>query len=290
MYVAEQQLSSEEIIESLQETATLVDKLRERDILERRLREVRDLEERLQEVDEMAERLQEVIEEELGKEEVDQLREEEGDLEREVRIQAESTTETVLKKSAQRKETKEDEVDELEDQIKQVFLKGLLPEEKEVEVKQVSEKEVKDWSLLDDDLREKQYEIEKEWKNEVEEESGSSDVAGSTSVVAYQKVERRTKKRVTIVEERGLGCEEMDDVQLQAVVMSGERLVKEGTWRQTEIVEEITERGVTDRLQPEDPSQVAEKDVWFILFDCPPDKAVFIPPGKVFQLETSLIL
>lgn len=285
MYVAEQQLTSEEIIESLQETATLVDKLRERDILERRLREVRDLEERLQEVDEMAERLQEVIEEELGKEEVDQLREEEGDLEREVRIQAESTTETVLKKSAQRIETKEDEVDELEDQIKQVFLKGLLPEEEEVEVKQVSEKEVKDRSLLDDDLREKQCEIEKEWKNEVEEESGSSDVAGSTSVAAYQKVERRTQKRVTIVEERGLGCEEMADVQLQAVVMSEERLVKEGTWRQ-----DITERGVTDRLQPEDPSQVAEKDVWFILFDCPPYKAVFMPPGKVFQLETSLIL
>lgn len=287
MYVAEQQLTSEEIIESLQETATLVDKLRERDILERRLREVRDLEERLQEVDEMAERLQEVIEEELGKEEVDQLREEKGDLEQEVQIQHESMTEMVLKKSAQRIDTKEDE---LEDEIKRVFLKGLLPDEEEVEVKQVSEKEVKDRSLLDDGLREKLCEIEKEWKNEVEEKSGSSDVAGTTSVVAYQKVERRTKKRVTIVDERGLGCEEMDDLQLQAVVMSEERLVKEGTWRQTEIVEDITERGVTDRLQPEDPSQVAEKDVWFILFDCPPYKAVFIPPGKVFQLETSLIL
>lgn len=276
--MAEQQLTSEEVIERLQETVTLVDKLREMDNLERRLSKVRDLEERLQEVDEMAERLQEVIEEELGKEEVDQLREVVGELEQDVQAQAEAITEMVVKRSVQRIERKEDEVDELEDEIKQVFLKGLLPEEEEeedVEVKQVSKKEVTVGRLFDDGLRKEK--IENEWKIEVEERSDSSDVAGTMSVVAYQKVERRTKKRVTYVEKRGPRQKEMEDSQLQTVVLSEE------TIRQTEILEDITERELTERLRPGDPSQVADKDVWFILFDCPPYKAVFKPPGKVFS-------
>lgn len=276
MYVAEEQLTNQEIIERLQETVTLVDKLQEMENLERRLREVRDLEERLQEVDEMAEKIQEVIEEELGKEQVDQLRKELGDLEQ----QAEAVTEMVLKKSVRKIKIKEDEVDELEDEIKQVFLKGLLPEEEEVEVEQVSKKEGTDG--FSDSLREEK--IGNEMTNEVEEKSDSSDVAGTMSVVAYQKVERRTKKRVTIVEERGLRQKEKEDVQLQTVVMS------EGTMRQAGTVGDITERELTERLQPEDPSQVADEDVWFILFDRPPYKAVFKPLGKVFLIKTALLL
>lgn len=277
MYVTEQQLTNQEVIERLQETVTLVDKLQEMENLERKLREVRDLEERLQEVDEMAERLQEVIEEELGKEEVDQLRKEVGGLEQQT--QAEAITEMVLKKSMRRIEIKEDEVDELEDEIKRVFLKDLLPEEEEVEVEQVSKKEGTDG--FSDGLREEK--IGNEMKNEVEE-SDSSDVAGTMSVVAYQKVERRTKKRVTIVEERGLTQKEMEDVQPQTVVMS------EVTMRQTGTVGDITERELTERLQPEDQSQVADEDVWFILFDRFPYKAAFKPLGKVFLIKTSLLL
>lgn len=273
--MTQQELTSE-VIERLQETVSLVDKLTEVDVLERRLREVRDLEERLQEVDEMSERLQEVIEEELGKEEVDKLKEEEANLEQKLQIQAERVVETVLKKSVRIIEGKEDEEDELEEQIKQVFLKGLLPEEEEAEEKQESEKEVTDESLLDDGMREKLRQIQKEWQDEVEEKM--SGVVGTTSVVAYQKVERRTKKRVTIVEERVQKRVEMEDVQVQAgVIMSEERLVQAGTWRQTEILE----RKVTERLQAEDPSQEADNDVWFILFDRPPYKAVFIQPGTV---------
>lgn len=270
--MAEQELTSEEVTERLQETLSLVDKLIEVDVLERRLREVKDLEERLQEVDEMAERLQEVIEEELGKEEVDKLREE-ADLEKEEQIQVKSIIETVVKNSVRRIEEKEDEVDELEEQIKQVFLKGLLPEEEEAEVKQESEKEVADESLLDD--REKLRQIEKEWQDEVEDKL--LDVAGTTSVVTYRKVERRTKRTVTIVEERGQKQEEMEYVQVRAGVMSEESLEKAGT--------EILERNVKERLQAKDPSQVADKDVWFILFDGLPHKAVFIPPGAVCHCE-----
>lgn len=257
--MAEQQLTNEEIIERLQESITLIDKLSEREILEKKLREVRDLGERLQEVDEIAERLQEVIEEELGKEEVDQLRrEEEEDLEKEVQKGVDS---------------KEEEVDELEEEIKRVFLKGLLPEDEELEVKEVSEKVVKDGTLLDDSLREDLHQTASEEQNEMEVKFGTSGVVSTTSVVTYQEVEGKIKKKVTIVEERGWRREEMEDVLLQ-----------------TEIVENITVTEVTERLQPEDPSQVAEKDVWFILFDRPPYKAVFKPPGKVFPLETSLIL
>lgn len=277
--VAEQELTSEEIIERLQENITLVDELREADVLERRLREVKDLEERLQEMDEIAERLQGVIEEELGEEEVEKLRKEEGDLDQEEPIQVE----TFLKKSVDTTETKEDEVDELEEQIKQVFLKGLLPEEEEAEMKQESVKQVTGKSLSDDSLTEKVRQIEKEWQDEVEEKlkSESLDVTSTTSVVAYQKVERRTKKRVTIVEEREQKQEEIENVQIQRGVISEERLEKEMTWRKTETLEEISEGNVREMLQNEDQSQVADEDIWFILCDRPPYKAVFKPTGKV---------
>ncbi|XP_018543491.2 uncharacterized protein LOC108890900 isoform X4 [Lates calcarifer] len=271
----EQELTRKQVIQGLQEKVTLVDKLMEANLLERTLREVRDLGERLQEVDELAERLQEVIEEELGKEEVDKLREEEGggDLEREKQIQVEGITERVVMKYVRRIETEEE--DELEEQIKQVFLKGLLPEDEEVEVRSVEV--VTDESLLDDSLRDKLRQIEKEWQDEVEEKFGSPDVVGTTSVVAYHKVESRTK-RVTIVDERGQEEEDIEDMQVQAGVTSEERLEKRETWRETELLEEGTEREVTERLQAEDQSQVEDKDVWFILFDRPPYKAVFQPP------------
>lgn len=288
MYVTEQELPTEEVIERLQETVTLVDKLKEVDVLERNLREVRDFEGRLQEVDEMAEKLQKVIEEELGKEEVAKLREEARDLEQERQIQAEGITKMVVKKSVRRILTEEGEVDELEDEIKRVFLKGLLPEEEEVEVKQESETVVTGESLFDDSSREKLQQVEKEWQKEVVERSGSLDVSGTTSVLTYQKVERRTKKRVTIVDERGQRQEEMEDTQVQAGEMSVERLETGKRLQKTEILEitelNLTERSVTERLQPERPSQVADEDLWFILFDRLPYKAVFKPPGTVCKL------
>ncbi|XP_045901683.1 uncharacterized protein LOC123968783 isoform X4 [Micropterus dolomieu] len=274
MHVVEQEQTRTEIIKRLQESVILVDMLTEADILERRLSKVKDLEERLQEVDEMAERIQGVIEEELGKEEVDKLREEEGDLKHEQQV--EGMTERVVKKSVRRIEVNKDEVDELEEQIKRVFLKGLLLEEEVAEVMQKSEKEGTDESQLDDGLREKLRQMEKEWQDEVEEKM--SDVGSTSSVVAYQKVERRTKKRVTIVEEREQRQEEMEDGQVQSGGMSEERLEKGGAWHETEILGYITQRKVTERLQAEDPSQVADKDVWFILFDRPPYKAVYKPP------------
>ncbi|XP_068999111.1 uncharacterized protein [Embiotoca jacksoni] len=272
MHVADQELTTKEVIERLQETVILADKLREVDILEGRLREVRDLEERLEEMDEMAKRIQDVIEDELGKEEVGKLKEEEEDLEQEEEMQVKGRTEMVVRKSVRRIEKEEDEEDELEDQIKQVFLKGLLPVE-EAAVTQQSETELTDESLLDDNLSEKLRQIEKEWQDEVEEKVASPDVAGTTSVVAYRKVERRTKKRVTIVEEKGVPQE---DVQVQFDVMSEERLEKQDVWRKTEYLEERTQRGVTERLQVQ--SQVEDKAVWFTLFDRPPYKSVFKPP------------
>ncbi|XP_042281134.1 titin-like isoform X2 [Thunnus maccoyii] len=505
MHVVEQEVTNHEIIERLREKVILVDKLKDAHVLEKRLREVRDLEERLQEVDEMAERLQEVIEEELGKEEVAKLIEEEvkqvddvtetvvkisvtkkadevDELEEQRKrvsllddslrdklhlIEKEwkdevkqkfgstdviSTTKTVrrietkkedevdeledqikevflkgLLPEAEEEETKvkqesekevigvsllddslrgklhqiekewpdeieqkfgstdvisttkivrrietkkEDEVDELEDQIKEVFLKGLLPEaeEEETKVKQESEKEVtdetllddslkdklrqieKEWqvdveqkfgspavistskfvsrietikedgvdeleeqikqeylkdvlpeeeeetkvmqwskkevtdeSMLDDSMRDKLHQIEKEWQDEVEQKFGSPDVISTTSVVSYQKVERRTKKRVTIVEDRWQQQEDMENMQIQSGVISEERLEKEKKWHKTAILEERTEGEVTERLQAEDQSQVEDRDIWFILFDHPPYKAVVKPPVTLVE-------
>ncbi|XP_053287728.1 uncharacterized protein LOC128448899 isoform X3 [Pleuronectes platessa] len=272
----EQELTSEEVIERLQEMGTLVDKLIEANALERKLREVRDLEERLEEVDEMAEKLQEVIEQELGKEELAKLikekEEEEGDVETEVQVE-------VINFPCV--EAKEEEVDELEEQIKQVFLKGLLPEESEV--KPEAEKEVMDVSLLDDSLRETLRHIEKEWQDEVEEKFAPIDVVSTTSVVAQQKVVRRTKKKVTIVDERDKKKEDGVGIQVQTLAISEERLEKQQIWLKTDVLEERTEREVTERPQTE----VEDKDVWFMFFDRPADKPLYRPP--VVAVEHALV-
>lgn len=253
IFVAEKEETTEEVIEKLQETVALVDMLRERDDLERSLREVRDLEERLQEVDERAERLQEVLEEELGKEVVDQLMEVE-DKEMHLR-QGVVITEMVKKRAV--KELEENEVDELEKEIKRVFLKGLLPEDEEVGAHQDSRDEMTENSVLDDDLRKMMYQTETEGNSKVEGRTGSLDLDWMAPAIVYQKVEQMTKKTVTIVE-------------TSEVMFGGDGQMQE----------RLRERGVfTERLQPVDSSQ-ADTDVWFTLFDSSPYKAVFKPPGK----------
>lgn len=248
IFVAEKQETTEEVIEKLQETVALVNMLRERDDLERSLREVRDLEERLQEVDERAERLQEVLEEELGKEVVDQLIKK-SDLRQAVVI-----TEMFKKRAA--KELEEEQVDELKDEIKRVFLKGLLPEDEEVGAHQESRDEVTENSVLDGDLRKMMFQIETEGNGEVEDRTGSLDLDKMAPAIVYQKVEQMTKTG-TIVETPEVTFEGGGQMQ-----------------------ERLGEREVfTERLQPVDSSQ-ADTDVWFILFDSSPHKAVFKPPGK----------
>ncbi|KAM9852266.1 uncharacterized protein ACBR49_005367 isoform 2-T2 [Aulostomus maculatus] len=272
----------EEVTERLSGTLVLVKKLKEMDVLEKKLKDVKDLEERLQEVDNMAEKLQEVIEEELGKEEVAKLLEEERELEQKEVKESETLTQTVVKKSVRRVKTEEEgEVDELEEQIKEVFLKGLLPEEEEkVEEKaemkeEESEKEPTDTSLLDDRTRIRLNQIEKEWREEMEEKFGSPDV--TTSVVTYQKV-TWTKKSVTIAEETEQQMGDMEDLQGQTGGIIENKLVEEKIWRKTEIREEKREGEATEKLETGDQSQVEEKDIWFTLFDRPPYTAVFIRP------------
>lgn len=182
-----------EAVEKLQETVALVDMLGERDDLERRLREVRDLEERLQEVDEMAEILQEVLEEGLGKESVDQFKGEE-DEDSGLQRKAEVITEMVIKRAVRTIEMKEDEVDELEDEIKRVFLKGLLPEEEEVEANQEFREEVADSSLLDDDLRKMLYQTETEGSLKVENRTAVEMIVGEISSKPKEDEVQRTSQ------------------------------------------------------------------------------------------------
>lgn len=192
--MAEQEVSTKEIIERLQESVTLIDSLQEVEVLEGKLREVRDLEERLQDLDEMAVRVQKIIEDELGQEEVDRLRaEEDFELKRQ---QIQGGTKVVVKRSVRRLETSEGDVDDLEDQIKQVFFKN-LPEEEEG-FKVIEENQ------LDDSLREKLRQMEKEWQEEVREKFSSPDAAGASSVGAYQRTYvRMADKQVNVVEDRG---------------------------------------------------------------------------------------
>lgn len=252
--------------QELQETVTLVETLREVKVLESRIREVKDLEGRLQEVDEMAEKLQKVIEEELGKEEVDKLIEEERYLEQGEQLKG--RTEVLERRTVKVTEKNEGDLDEdeLAEQIKKVFFKGLLPEEEE---EQEAEIRTTQEGLIDDSLREKLRQIEKEWQEEVEEKFGSPDVAGISSVITYQKVESRTSKKSIIVEEEGSS----------GVVLETQ-----------ELVEEKTETEVMDRSRAQDRDQMEEKDDWFKLFHRLPAKAVFKPPGKVcWCVNSSLI-
>lgn len=260
IFVAEKQETTEDVIKKLQEMVVLVDVLRERDDLERSLGEVRDLEERLQEVDERAERLQEVLEEELGKEVLDQLMEVE-DKDSDLR-QAVIITEMVKKRAV--KELKEEDIDELEDEIKRVFLKGLLPEDEEVGTHQDSKREVTENILLDDDLIKTMDQIQTEGNGEVEDRTGSLDLDRMAPAIVDQKVEQMTKKTVTIVE-------------TPEVMFEGHGQTQDRPG----------ERGVfTERLQPVDSSQ-ADTHVWFTLFDSLPRKAVFKPPGKDIIIEIS---
>lgn len=326
--VKEQQMITEEMIGRMRETVMLVDAFTEKEILEGRLRDVRDLEERLQEIDEIAGRIQHAVEEELGEEEVEKLKQEERDMEQKQLIQAKGVTEMVVRKSVRRrviKEGEEGEVDELEEQIK--FLKDLLPEEEDIVVKRESEKQVgkkvvetlregesnleqrqsiqsrgvtdmvvrKSVRRIDtsegevDDLEEQIKQVK--WEGEedtddsfreklrgMEQEWQDADVAGSAAVAGYKKVQRRTEKIVTIVQERGQQQKGMEDVQGQSGVASEEMLVREELWHKTEMVEERPQREVTEK---EGLSQARVDDVWFILLDQPPHKAGFKTPGKV---------
>nr|XP_020492998.1 uncharacterized protein LOC109986625 isoform X7 [Labrus bergylta] len=255
VYDSEQEPTNEEKINRLQEMVMLVDKLTEAEVLERNLREVRYLEDRLQEVDEMAEKLQEVIEEELGKEEVEKLRKEFAETELEQHVRVGGVTKTVVIKSIRSIEKEDGEEDELEQQIKEVFLKGLY-EEEEAEGEQDTKIEVIGESQFDDNLIEKLRGIEQEWKEEAEVKM--SGVPGTTSVVAYQKVEPRTKKKVTIVEEREPNQEIMVGRMLE------ESLEKEEAWCEIE-------------GQAEDEREAEYGEIWFILFDRPPYTSVVKP-------------
>ncbi|XP_061771934.1 uncharacterized protein LOC133562090 isoform X5 [Nerophis ophidion] len=262
----EQELTDEELKERLQSMVMMVDKLEEMEHLERRLRKVKDLEERLQEVDEMADRIQEVIEQELGEEEVAKLKEEE------LQKESETITRTVLKNSLMmvRKSKDGEEVDELEEQIKEVFLKGLSPEVDEARIE--SKNKAKDASLFDENLRQKLRQIECEWQNEVEKKISSPQLI-SSSEVAYHMVER-TKKRVAFVDQRMQ--QQPDTVKAAQTELISEDILDE--IRLKTIIKEEKAKIVTERLEFEDRSQlVEERDIWVMLFDRPPYTAIVKP-------------
>ncbi|KAM3614094.1 uncharacterized protein V6R79_010151 [Siganus canaliculatus] len=248
-YITEQNLTREERIEQLQRNVMLIDMLMEAEDLERKLTEVSELEESLEEVDEMAKKLQEVVEGELGEEEVNRLKEEVGYLMKKEEI----VVEDVRKKSTRKTEADdEDEVDELEEEIIRVFFKGLLPEEEESEVREESEQQVT-------------------------EEQSSNMAEMSASSVVYQKVVRRTQKTVTIVEEREEKLEQTQDVSVSVSVMSEGRLEEFRSYGEaTEVI--------TERLQSEPRTPLADNDVWFLLFDRPPYTAVTKPPVTAAEL------
>lgn len=185
------EVSTREFIQRLQESVTLVDSLEEVEVLKGKLREVRDLEGRLQDIDELAERVQKMIENELGQEEVDRLRAEE-EMEQQ---QIQGGAKVVVRRSVRRMESTGGDVDELEDQIKQVFFKGLLPDEE-------GGFEVTEENRLAFSSREKLRKIEKEFLEEVRKKFASPGAAGATSAVAYQQIVRMGDKQVIIVEEK----------------------------------------------------------------------------------------
>ncbi|XP_024863855.1 uncharacterized protein LOC108241980 isoform X8 [Kryptolebias marmoratus] len=271
--VTKREMSTKKVVEWLQESVTLADSLQEAEVLEGKLREVRDLEERLQDIDEKAERVQKIIEYELGQEEVDRLRAEEA-LELELEQQRiQGGTKVVVKRSVRRMETEEGEVDALEDQIKQVFFKGLLPEEEEGF-------EMIEMNQLDDSSRDKLRQMEKEWQEEVREKFASPDAAGATSVVAYQKTVRTADKRVIIVGERGQAGAQVEDEDswfrlFDSPFAAFKPSVDSEESSSTHVGK--PELIVEDRPKREE-ELIKRVDDWFVLLDVPPGKTYYIPP------------
>ncbi|KAM4601150.1 uncharacterized protein ACJ7VT_020965 isoform 2-T2 [Polymixia lowei] len=279
-----QERTTGEAIKRLQEITTVVDRMKEADVLEEKLKEVRDLEERLQEVDELAVKIQEAIEGELGKEEMDKIRQEDEVLqekEAELVRRSQDVVETVIKRSM--KEIQTTKEDELEEQIKQVFFKGLLPEgaEEEGMPQREREEEVIGDSLKDDGLRERLRHIEREWQQEVEQtlKSGSSVVMDTSTVVTVKKV--KISKKVTIIEDSWGQRKEMEEEQVQRGLMSG-RLEKEEMWRKTDVLE-VTNK-VREGFQAGEMAAMnlrrsqVEDDDWYVLLDRSPYEADFKPP------------
>ncbi|XP_061632023.1 uncharacterized protein LOC133479298 isoform X4 [Phyllopteryx taeniolatus] len=258
MCVKEKELTDEEVIERLEEMVMTVNKLEEMEDIERRLRKIRDLEERLQEVEEMSEKIQEVIEEELGEQEVAILKEEE------LQKESKAITRTVLKNSVMivKRINGGDEKDELEEQIKEVFLKGLLPEDDEAK---------KDEHLFDYSLREKLRQIEDEWKDEVEEKLNFPPVSTSSQVSSKTVV--RTKKKVAFMDQRPQRLDAMEDALLRIISEKTSQNAEIGL--KTEMLEKRAERKVTE---VEDGFSLdKDKDTWSTLFDGPPYVPIIKP-------------
>ncbi|XP_062322680.1 titin-like isoform X3 [Osmerus eperlanus] len=147
--------------------------------------------------------------------------------------------------------------DELEEQIKEVFQKGLLPDGAQDEERQTPQ-----------------------------------GVISICSVSEVKMVERRTRKRVTIVEESWRRQEEMEEGQWQTrkvekreeevAVMDWVGVAEEGTLRQEVNVEErYEEEKSMARSMPRAPK--ANEDDWFVLLDRPPYLAVPIAPASFEQ-------
>ncbi|XP_057689636.1 uncharacterized protein LOC130914452 isoform X3 [Corythoichthys intestinalis] len=244
--VKEEELTEKEVIERLQEMVMMIDKLEEIEDLEKRLRKVKDLEDRLQDVEEMSDRIQEVIEEELGEHEVAKLKEEE------IQKESKAITQTVLRNSVMRvKNMNEgDDRDELEEQIKEVFLKGLLPEEDDSEKGKIEH-------LFDYSLREKLRQIEDEWKDEVEEKNSSSSFQ-----VAYQRVVK-TKKKVAFVDQKPERLDAMEDALLN--IISEKNFQFAEVRLETKMLEERAKKKVTE--VKDGSSRDKDKDIWSMLLD-----------------------
>ncbi|XP_046884174.1 uncharacterized protein LOC124472933 isoform X15 [Hypomesus transpacificus] len=156
--------------------------------------------------------------------------------------------------------------DELEEQIKEVFLKGLMPDGAQDEERQTPQ-------------------------GEGRQGEGTGGIS-TCSVSEVKRVERRTRKRVTIVEETWRRQGEREQGQWQTskvekqeegvVVMNLVGVVEEGTLRQEVNVEErYEEEKSMDRSMPQ--AQRADEDDWFVLLDRPPYLAVPVLPASFEQ-------
>ncbi|KAJ3598688.1 hypothetical protein NHX12_002193, partial [Muraenolepis orangiensis] len=172
----------EDMKDSVVRDMHVIDKLQEDQVsLEERLREIRVLEERLREVDQLAEKIQEVIMEELGKEEVEKMaQDEEVQSERtlkwkavetvgEKRLEEEEVGENRLKKEeVMKKRLEKNELGEKRLEEEEVGGKRLQKEE--VIENKLEEEEVMEKRLVEKDVREKRLEEEKVMEKMLEEE------------------------------------------------------------------------------------------------------------------------
>ncbi|KAG7273249.1 hypothetical protein CRUP_001345, partial [Coryphaenoides rupestris] len=234
-----------EVTERLFKGMGSVDELkRETESLEGSLRELRVLEERLQEVDELAEKIQEVIKEELGKEEVENMAQEEEVQSKRTLNWKYEVMETVMEQTLEEDEVVEKVMEQTleEDEVVEKVMKQTLEEVEVVE-------KLMEQTLEKDEVEEKVMEQTLEEDEVVEQTLEEDEVVEKVmeQTLVEDEVVEQTLEEDEVVEkvmEQTLEEDEVEEKVMEQTLVEDEVVEKvmEQTLEEDEVVEKVMEQ------------------------------------------------